>query len=55
VKGSCRRVVDMGQPMILLLFLSRVYNGLSDDRILFDLIYASRFTEDNRVTTGQRG
>ena len=51
--GSRSRVVDMGQPMILLLFLLMV-NGLSDDRSLYDLIYA-RFTEDNRVTTGQRG
>jgi len=40
----------MGQPRILLLFLSRVYNGLGDDVMLSDLIYA-RFTEDNRVTT----
>jgi hypothetical protein len=54
VKCSCRsRVVEMGQPKVLLLFLLMV-NGLSGDRILFDLIYA-RFTEDNRVTTGQRG
>jgi hypothetical protein len=54
VKGSCRRVVDMGQPMILLLRLLMMYNEVNDDRILYDLIYA-RVTEDNRVTTGQRG
>ena len=42
--------------MILLLFRSRCYSGLSDDVMLSDLIYA-RFTEDKRVLqeTGQRG
>ena len=51
----CSGVVDMGQPSISsLLFLSTVFNGLYDDRILYDLIYA-RATEDNRVTTGERG
>lgn len=56
MKGDCRsRVVDMGQPSISsLLFLSTVFNGLYDDRILDDLI-DTRATEDNRVTAGERG
>jgi hypothetical protein len=54
VKAVAVGVVEMGQPMILLLILLRVYNGLNDDKILSDLIY-DRATEDNRVTIGQRG
>lgn len=43
----------MGQPRILLLFLLTVSNGLNDDRILSDLIYARR-NEDNRVQATER-
>ena len=54
MKGSCRRrVVELGQPMILLLILLRLYKGLNDDRILNDLIY-DRATEDNRVQATER-
>ena len=33
MKAVAVRVVDVGQPRILLLILLRVYNGLNDNRI----------------------